>query len=347
MTQAPVATIDNDAAEIAELFKRGKSMAVAAVLTHLECGRRLELKKEELGHGNWLPWLEANKETLGFGELAAQRMMRAAKANPSLTKDLTEDEALDLNRRMWGNEMTMLPPRYIESDEDESDEDDDGDVEPYVPTKTLGLNGPERYVEKPPQSDSWTVEAVSNDDKLWRNGVRLATYEEAETYLEVFARQDVPGFRDGKIIKCDEPPQNSIFRTRKGGRPTLGFEHGTCGALEWSEAGVVSLEQKIAAARKHYVSLLMQLPKDSRVLEFAQCADQLDEADASDCPQTDEAEVALVIPSAEVPAASEPKKRGRPPGSKNKCKACGGTGRVIGTTGVSYDCDCVKADCAA
>ena len=119
MTQAPVATIDNDAAEIAELFKRGKSMAVAAVLTHLECGRRLELKKEELGHGNWLPWLEANKETLGFGELAAQRMMRAAKANPSLTKDLTEDEALDLNRRMWGNEMTMLPPRYIESDEDE------------------------------------------------------------------------------------------------------------------------------------------------------------------------------------------------------------------------------------
>jgi hypothetical protein len=109
----------------------------------------------------------------------------------------------------------------------------------------------------------------------------------------------------------------------------------------------VSLEQKIAAARKHYVSLLMQLPKDSRVLEFAQCADQLDEADASDCPQTDEAEVALVIPSAEVPAASEPKKRGRPPGSKNKCKACGGTGRVIGTTGVSYDCDCVKADCAA
>ena len=73
MTQSPVATIDNDAAEIAELFKRGKSMAVAAVLAHLECGRRLELKKEELGHGNWLPWLEANKETLGFGELAAQR----------------------------------------------------------------------------------------------------------------------------------------------------------------------------------------------------------------------------------------------------------------------------------
>ena len=146
-------------------------------------------------------WLEANKETLGFGELAAQRMMRAAKANPSLTKDLTEDGALDLSRRMWGNEMTMLPPRYIESN-DESDEDNDSDAEPCVSTKTLELNGPEKYVEKPPQSESWTVEAVSKDDKLWRNGVRLASYEEAETYLEFFARQDVPGFRDGKIIKC-------------------------------------------------------------------------------------------------------------------------------------------------
>jgi hypothetical protein len=36
------------------------------------------------------------------------------------------------------------------------------------------------------------------------------------------------------------------------------------------------------------------------------------------------------------------KKRGRPPGSKNKCKKCGGTGRIVGKTGTPFDCECVK-----
>jgi hypothetical protein len=56
-----------------------------------------------------------------------------------------------------------------------------------------------------------------------------------------------------------------------------------------------------------------------------------------------EAEPAEVTetPASDAPS-DPPRKRGRPPGSKNRCKACGGTGRIVGKTGVSYDCDCVK-----
>jgi hypothetical protein len=48
----------------------------------------------------------------------------------------------------------------------------------------------------------------------------------------------------------------------------------------------------------------------------------------------------------EIPEIPEglKRKRGRPPGSKNKCKACAGTGRVIGKTGVEFDCACVKRE---
>src|SRR5215469_12836287 len=62
------------AVEIGRLYRRAKE-------DWLEVGRLLKIQKDALDHGQWLPWLEDNREVLGFGESVAQRLMQVA-ANP-------------------------------------------------------------------------------------------------------------------------------------------------------------------------------------------------------------------------------------------------------------------------
>lgn len=61
----------------------------------LEIGRRLIEAKDQLSHGEWLPWLE---EKVEFSEATAQRFMRLAReyTNPSLVTDLGASKALVL-----------------------------------------------------------------------------------------------------------------------------------------------------------------------------------------------------------------------------------------------------------
>lgn len=61
----------------------------------LEIGKRLNEAKEQLAHGEWLPWLEGQVE---FTERAAQRFMRLAReySNPTLVSDLGATKALIL-----------------------------------------------------------------------------------------------------------------------------------------------------------------------------------------------------------------------------------------------------------
>ena len=61
----------------------------------LEIGRRLNEAKEQLTHGEWLPWL---KEKVEFSEATAQRFMRLAReyTNPSTVTDLGASKALSL-----------------------------------------------------------------------------------------------------------------------------------------------------------------------------------------------------------------------------------------------------------
>lgn len=69
-----------------------KGQAGACVL---EIGKRLIEAKEQLPHGEWLPWLEGQVE---FTERAAQRFMRLAReySNPTLVSDLGATKALIL-----------------------------------------------------------------------------------------------------------------------------------------------------------------------------------------------------------------------------------------------------------
>lgn len=69
-----------------------KAQAGAAIL---EIGRRLIEAKEQLNHGEWLPWL---KERVDFSEATAQRFMQIAKgySNPATVRDLGFSKALAL-----------------------------------------------------------------------------------------------------------------------------------------------------------------------------------------------------------------------------------------------------------
>ncbi len=69
-----------------------KQQAGAAIL---EIGKRLIEAKEQLSHGEWLPWLE---EQVEFSEGTAQRFMRLAReySNPSPVTDLGVSKALVL-----------------------------------------------------------------------------------------------------------------------------------------------------------------------------------------------------------------------------------------------------------
>jgi phage N-6-adenine-methyltransferase len=115
---------DGDAIEIGDLYRKGKSSMVDSVRYLIEAGQQLAAKKGSLGHGAWLPWLEANADALGFGERTARLLMGGA--NRKLTADLSEEDALSLNREIWGNRGG---PRILGT----------GETEWYTPRRYLEL----------------------------------------------------------------------------------------------------------------------------------------------------------------------------------------------------------------
>lgn len=104
--------VDRDAVEIGGLYEKARTSLVDSVKHQIECGLRLNAKKEELGHGAWLPWLKTNAHVLGFKtDRTAQMLMKAAKGvedNPKLTSDLDEVQAAQISRKVWGNDRAHV-----------------------------------------------------------------------------------------------------------------------------------------------------------------------------------------------------------------------------------------------
>lgn len=111
MSTGEIVDSDVSAQTIGALFRRAHATHVDSVRYLVQCGERLFQKREGLAHGEWLPWLEDNRETLGFGERTAQLLIKGAKSNPQLTSDsnpklasdLPPAECLKINRKIWGN----------------------------------------------------------------------------------------------------------------------------------------------------------------------------------------------------------------------------------------------------
>jgi DNA N-6-adenine-methyltransferase (Dam) len=120
------APADQDAAKIGSLYREARAGMVASVRCIVEAGQRLAAKKFKLGHGRWLPWLEANANELGFSDPAtAWRLMNAAaKAKSCAGARFDEAQALQISREIWGHNQPALyssdsvewytPARYIE-----------------------------------------------------------------------------------------------------------------------------------------------------------------------------------------------------------------------------------------
>lgn len=115
---------DPDAKEIGALYRLGRRSMIDSVHHLIEAGQRLAEKKDVLGHGNWLPWLSENEEILGFGEFTARRLLKAGTFKSVVNDRYDENEALRLNRLIWGNNVRgtegtgenewFTPAEYIE-----------------------------------------------------------------------------------------------------------------------------------------------------------------------------------------------------------------------------------------
>jgi phage N-6-adenine-methyltransferase len=95
--------LDKDAIDIGALYRKGCKGMADSVRYMIEAGRRLLAKKAELDHGEWIPWLEANADALGFEtRMTATRLMNAAaKCNVDVTFD--DQKAIEASRTIWGN----------------------------------------------------------------------------------------------------------------------------------------------------------------------------------------------------------------------------------------------------
>lgn len=92
---------DDAAIIIGDLYRKACASQVDAVNYYIEAGRALIEKKAELSHGEWLPWLAANADVLGFASKRTAQLLMKQAANTKLTSHL--DEALQISRTMWGN----------------------------------------------------------------------------------------------------------------------------------------------------------------------------------------------------------------------------------------------------
>jgi hypothetical protein len=114
---------DPDAIIIGDLYHKARTSVADSVRYLIEAGHRLAKKKEDVGHGNWLPWLEANADVLGFGVSAAGKLIKTG------TKfvagyEYGEAKALQISREIWGHNVRgtqgtgenewCTPPEYIE-----------------------------------------------------------------------------------------------------------------------------------------------------------------------------------------------------------------------------------------
>jgi ParB family chromosome partitioning protein len=116
---------DQDALAIGALYEQARSSVVGGVHSALAAGRGLIEKKAKLSHGEWMPWLEANSELLGFKDRTARLLIKAA-AKWQSTANLDAAEAVEISRLIWGNTIVrgttgtgdnewFTPPEYIEA----------------------------------------------------------------------------------------------------------------------------------------------------------------------------------------------------------------------------------------
>src|SRR5262249_33289517 len=100
-------------------YREARKSQAGAAHCLIEAGQRLVEMKASLLHGEWLPWLACNAESLGFGELTAQRLLQLGVKKNVVNDGFTDEEAIEICRAIWGNddEPRQAPHPACEIDE--------------------------------------------------------------------------------------------------------------------------------------------------------------------------------------------------------------------------------------
>jgi hypothetical protein len=111
---------DKDANEIGRLYRLASGSLVESMRHAFECGKKLAKKRADLKHGEWLPWLEANADALGFeNRRTASRLIGLAEGTPA--PHLDEATAASVSRKLWGHKSreagngTAAPATTVEA----------------------------------------------------------------------------------------------------------------------------------------------------------------------------------------------------------------------------------------
>ena len=103
MNYIAVVIVDEEAIEIGDLYRRARESLVDSVRCLIEAGHRLAAKKDGLPHGEWLPWLKANADALGFNNPRTAQHLMVVASKYDVDVVFGPAEALVISRMIWGN----------------------------------------------------------------------------------------------------------------------------------------------------------------------------------------------------------------------------------------------------
>jgi Protein of unknown function (DUF3102) len=94
---------DKDANEIGRLYRLASGSLLDSMKHAIECGKSLAKKRDKMKHGEWLPWLEANSDALGFSARQTATRLIKLSAEGASTLHLDEATVVTVSRKLWGN----------------------------------------------------------------------------------------------------------------------------------------------------------------------------------------------------------------------------------------------------
>jgi hypothetical protein len=138
---------EKDIQFIIRKFKEGKKHGRQFIQCIIECGKRCNKVKDDIGHGNWMNWVKDHEKELGFGYRTCKRWMECSETYLTHVSDFNLD---DIETYTKFSEIVKVirdsekEKQKKEKEKDNSNDDSPGDPEPN------GGNDEEGEEETPP-----------------------------------------------------------------------------------------------------------------------------------------------------------------------------------------------------
>jgi hypothetical protein len=139
-----------------------------------------------LSRGQWIPWLEENERTLGFGTRTAQLLIKAATKYEVNCVLGGPEEALQISREIWGNKA--LASKSTTNNDEQPEEDN------------------EEATHEQPEEEAGEAEADEAGDNEQTERMRRAT--KGKTKKARGGQGHAPG-DGGKLLRTLPPPSSA------------------------------------------------------------------------------------------------------------------------------------------